>query len=107
MALEVLDKFLNRGFCVALRSLVWCLKSQHLKILKAYLPNTFKKGFNPRHKYPTTSLDNPPSRFELVTNSLVNCQYTRIDISPLVIHKIYQTRGKILCLFLGMAVCQS
>ena len=63
MALEELDQFLNtRGFCIARGSLVWCLKYQYLEILKADLPNTFKKGFNPRHKYPPTSPDNPPSR---------------------------------------------
>ena len=62
MAFEVLDKFLNRGFCIARGSLVWCLKSQYLEILKAYLPNTFKKGFHPRQKYSPTSPDNPPSR---------------------------------------------
>ena len=109
MALEVLDQFLNRGFCIACGSLVWCLKSQYLEILKADLPNTFKKGFNLRHKYPPTSSENPPSRDRTsdYCNILVNGQYTRIDISPLVIHKIYQTWGKILCLFLGMTVCQN
>ena len=35
MALEELDQFLNtRGFCVARGSLVWCLKSHYLEILK-------------------------------------------------------------------------
>ena len=35
MALEELDQFLNtRGFCVARSSLVWCLKSLYLEILK-------------------------------------------------------------------------
>ena len=41
MALEVLDQFFNRGFCIARGSLVSCLKSQYLEILKADLPNTF------------------------------------------------------------------
>ena len=93
MALKVLDQFLNRGFCIARGSLVWCLKSQYLEILKAYLPDTFKKGFNPRQKYPPTSPDNPPSRDRTsdYCNILVNGQYTRIDKSPLVIHKICQT----------------
>ena len=34
MALEELDQFLNRGFCIARGSLVWCLKSHYLEILK-------------------------------------------------------------------------
>ena len=34
MALEVLDQFLNRGFCIARGSLVWCLRSLYLEILK-------------------------------------------------------------------------
>ena len=34
MAFEKLDQFLNRGFCIARGSLVWCLKSHYLEILK-------------------------------------------------------------------------
>ena len=71
MALEELDQFLNRGFCIARGSLVWCLKSQYLEILKAYLPNTFKKDFNPRNKYPPPPPTTLQAEFELVTNILV------------------------------------
>ena len=93
MALEVLDQFVNSEFCIARGSLVWCLKSQYLEILIAELPNTFQKpsGYS-RHKYPhPTPATTPQAEFELATNILVNGQYTTIDISPLVIHKIYQT----------------
>ena len=97
MALEVLDQFVNSEFCIARGSLVWCLKSQYLEILIAELPNTFQKpsGYS-RHKYPHPPPPPPPAttlqaEFERVTNILVNGQYTTIDISPLVIHKIYQT----------------
>ena len=91
MALEVLDQFLNRGFCIARGSLVWCLKSQYLEIFKPYLPNTFKKVLICGTSIPPSPPTTLQAGFELVTNILVNCQYTRIDISPLVIHKIYQT----------------
>ena len=67
MAFEKLDQFLNRGFCIARGSLVWCLKSQYLEILKADLPNTFKKGFNLRHKYPTPPPRTLQAEIELVT----------------------------------------
>ena len=67
MALEVLDQFLNRGFCIARGSFVWCLKSQYLEILKADLPDTFKKGFNPRHKYPPPPPTTLQAEIELVT----------------------------------------
>ena len=67
MALEVLDQFLNRGFCIVRGSLVWCLKSQYLEILKADRPNTFKKGFNLRHKYPPPPPRTLQAEIELVT----------------------------------------
>ena len=67
MALEVLDQFVNSGFCITRGSLVWCLKSQYLEILKAELPNTFKKGLNSPHK-PRSTFPFPRQPFKPRSN---------------------------------------
>ena len=62
MALEELDQFLNtRGFCVARGSLVWCLKSHYLEILKLNCLH-FKKVFIRGARIPTPPL--PPTTLQ-------------------------------------------
>ena len=61
MALEELDQFLNtRGFCIARGSLVWCLKSHYLEILKLNCLH-LKKGLIRGASIPTPP---PPTTFQ-------------------------------------------